>query len=454
MDENNEKKEDKKVEEKVETVNENTTEETSSYQPVDTVETTYEPKPIETSDDSILSSKEENPNVKEVKETKKEKKKKEVDPNVPKKKGSAKTAIIIILAICLLVGIATAVYFLFFSVQTIDMSQYITVEYDGYDGYATATVELDKKIKDEFEDSSIYKSFKKKVELEITSDNYDLKNGDTLKVKVDISKSWLEKNRLELKDKTISIKISGIPEADTVDVFEDLEISVEGVSPYLSVTVNNNNPDEFIRTVYYSLSESYGLKNSDKITITANYSEYDAQEMGVIVAKDTMEYTIKDQPYYANSKDDISESIITTISADMLEEVKDNVDYGKSRIYYHYSDTYNPTAYYSDDLTAGEPTLVNLYLLSAKDSDSYYYADNYLYGVFKVTYTSKENGATFDWYFTTYTSDLAVTSDKKILEEEYDDYYYVNYSEGQSAESIYDEYIDDYKSDYIIETVK
>ena len=378
MDENNEKKEDKKVDEKVETINENPTVETS-YQPVDTVETTYEPKPIETSNDSILSSKEENH---KVQEGNKEKKKKEINPNTPKKKGSIKIALIVILAVCVLVGIVTAVYFLFFSVKTIDLSQYIKVTYDGYDGFATATVELDKKIKEEFEENSVYKKFKEKIEFEITSDNYDLKNGDTLKIKADISKKWLEKNRLALKDKKINIKIEGIPEADTVDVFKDLEIEIEGISPNLSVTVSNNNPDEFIRTVYYTLSESYGLENGDEITITANYSEWDAQEMGVIVEKDTMEYTVEDQPYYANSKDDISESIISTLSADMIEEVKDNVDYAKSKIYYHYSDTYKPTAYYSEDLTAGEPTLVNLYLLSAKDTDSYYYSEIYLYGVF------------------------------------------------------------------------
>ena len=443
MDENNVKKDEEKVEEKVETKTEETT---TSYQPVDTVETTYEPKPIETSEDSILSSKEENPKAQEGKKVS--------DSNVPKKKGTAKLAIIIILAICLIVGIATAVYFLFFSAKTIDMEKYIKVTYDGYDGYATATVELDKAIKDEFEDSSTFKSFKKKVELEITSDNYDLKNGDTLKVKVDISKSWLEKNKLELKDKTINIKIEGIPEADTVDVFEDLEITVDGVSPNLSVSVNNNNPDEFIRTVYYTLSESYGVENGDTITITANYSEYDAQEMGVIVAKDTMEYEVKDQPYYASSKDDMTDSIIATLNEDMIEEVKDNSYSGKSRIYYHYSDTYNPTAYYTDDLIAGEPTLVNLYLLTSKDQDSYYYYENYVYGVYKITYTSQETGATFDWYFTAYTTDVPVTADGEIFEDEYDEYFYVNYSEGESAESIYEEYIDSLKSDYIIETVK
>lgn len=426
-------------EEKVEkTTQENpTTNETSTYEPKNVVETTYEPNPIEVSNDTSTSSKNE---------------KKDTKPT--KKKGSVKVAIIIILAVCLLVGIITAVYFLFFSAKTIDLAKYIKAEYDGYDGYATATVELDSAIKDEFDDSSLYKKFKKKVELEITSDNYDLKNGDTIKVKVDIPNSWLENNRLKIKDKTISLEVSGIPEADVVDVFEDLEITVDGVSPNLSVSVNNNNPDEFIRTVYYSLSNSYGIENGDTITITANYSEYDAQEMGVIVAEDTMEYTVENQPYYANKKDDITETVITSLGEDMVEEVKDNINSGKSRVYYKNSETYDPTSYYSDDLVAGEPVLVNVYLLSSKDPDSYYYYDNYVYGIYKVTYTSQETGATFDWYFTSYTTDVAVTADGELYEDDYTRYFYSNYSEGDSAENLYEEYIDSQKSNYIIETVK
>lgn len=429
-------------EEKVEkTTQENpTTDETkTTYEPKDVVETTYEPNPIEVSNETSTSSKNE---------------KEKNNSNPTKKKGTAKIAILIILAVCVLVGIITAVYFLFFSATTIDLEKYIKAEYEGYDGYATATVELDSAIKDEFKDSSVYKKFKKKIELEITSDNYDLKNGDTIKVKVDISNSWLENNRLKIKDKTISLKVSGVPEADTVDVFEDLEITVSGVSPNLSVSVNNNNPDEFIRTVYYTLSESYGLENGDTVTITANYSEYDTQEMGVIVAEDTMEYTIEDQPYYANKKDDITENVITSLSEGMVEEVKDNVNSGKGRVYNRNSETYNPTSYYSDDLVAGEPVLVNLYLLSSKDPDSYYYYDNYVYGVYKVTYTSQETGATFDWYFTSYTTDVAVTADGELYEDDYTRYFYSNYSEGDSAESLYEEYIDSQKSNYIIETVK
>ena len=448
MDENDVKKDGEQVDKKTEDVVSTETKETT-YEPTNTVETTYKPQEIETSQNKTSDNKEAT-----TKEVKKEKKEKNTNTDTTKKKGSTKIVIILVLLICLIVGISTAVYFIFFSTKTIDLEKYIKVKYEGYDGFATATVTLDSSLKDEFDDSSMYKAFKKKIELEITSENYDLKNGDTIKIKADISKKWLEKNRLELKDKKITVKASDIPEADTIDVFEDIEITVEGVSPNLYVSVNNNNSDEFIRTVYYSLSDSYGVKNGDTITITANYNEYTAQEMGLIVAKDTMEYKIKDYPFYAAEKDDLSEETISTITADMIEEIKDgNINYGKSKIYYHYSDTYNPTAYYSDDLTAGEPTLVNLYLLSAKDVENEYYT-NYAYGIFKVTYTSQETGAPFDWYFATYITDLPVTDDGDIYEDEFDAYYYANYSEGQTAESIYAEYIDDLKSDYIIEKIK
>lgn len=413
-------------EEKVKNTDSNET--SNAYEPKDVIETTYEPNPIEVSNETATNS--------------------------TKKKKSFKLALIIILSVCIFVGIIIAIYFLFFSIETIDLEKYIKAEFEGYDGYGTASVKLDSSLKDEFKDSSVYKKFKKKAELEITSDNYDLKNGDTIKVKIDISNSWLEKNRLKIKDKTINIKVSDLPEADTIDVFEDLEITVDGVSPNLSVSVNNNNPDEFIRTIYYYLSDSYGLENGDTITITASYSEYDAQEMGVIVAEDTMEYTIEDQPYYANKKDDITENVITALSEDMIEEVKDNIDSAKSSVYNKNSETYNPTSYYSDDLIASEPELVNIYLLSSKNPDSYYYYENCIYNIYKVTYTSQETNATFDWYFASYTTDVAVTADGKLYEDDYGYYFYSNYSDGDTIENLYDEYIDSQKSDYIIETIK
>lgn len=428
MDENNTNNEEKveKTTQENPTTNE-TNDVSTSYKPKDVVETSYE--------QSTSSGK----NVE--KKEKKLKQKKSAEP--AKKKSTVKLAIIIILAVTVLVAVVTTIYYLFFATTTINLSEHLSIKYDGYDGYATATVDFKSSLKEEFDESSVYKKFKKKAEIEITSDNNGtLKNGDTLEVKVDISKSWLENNKIKLKDRTIEIKVSGVPEPRNVNLFEDLEYTVTGISPNLSLSVKNTSSDEFISTVYYSLSDSYGLANGDTVTITASYSEYDTQEMGVVVESDTFEYTIENQPYYAGKKEDISESVIETLNKEMTEGITKNVANGKTRIHFEYGDQYNPTTYYTEDLVAGEPVLVNMYLLVP--NDGYYYSfDNYVYGVYKVTYTSTETGATFDWYFTTYAYDLAVNSEGKIHEDKYN-YYHSNtlYFEGNTADNLYTKYIE------------
>lgn len=385
---------------------------------------------------------------------KKEKKEKKVKEEKTKKKGTFKKILIIFL-VCAIIGAAlSAVYFLFLRKTEIDLEKYLKVTYDGYDGFATASVDFDRSLKDCFDDSSVYKKFKKKAEIEIDN-NSDLKNGDTIKVKVDISSSWLEENKLKLKDKSIKITVSGLPEAEEIDVFEDLKFTFEGVSPNVSVEVENKSSDKFINTVTYSLSDSYGLANGDEITITAYYDEATASQMGVIVTEDTMKYTIKDQPCYITEKSEVSDEVISEISKEMQDNFEDEIEWAKSSVYYQNNSSYAPTTSYSTDLVAGTPELVNFYLLTKKRNDYSYYSYNYLYGIFKVTYTSQETGATFDWYFLSGTSDIAIDKDGKLYSEDdsyYSDYYYSYDAKGK--DELYEDYIESNETDYKIELVK
>lgn len=407
-----------------------------------------------TSESENVNTPKESENIQETTSPKKGKKEKKVKEEKPKKKGSFKKVLIIFI-ICAIIGsIASTVYFLFLRKTEIDLSQYLKVTYDGYDGYATASVDFDRSLKDLFDDSNVYKKFKKKATIEL-DDNYNLKNGDTLKVKVNISSSWLEENNLKLKDKYVKITVSDLPETEEIDVFKDLKFTFEGVSPNVSVEVENKSSDKFISTVTYSLSDSYGLENGDEITITAYYDETTANQMGVVVKKDTMKYTIEDQPTYIAKKAEISDEIISEISKEMQKDLEDELEWAKSSIYYE-NDSYNPSGLlYSSDLTAGTPELVNFYLLTKKKDDYSYYSYNYLYGLYKVTYTSAETGATFDWYFLSYTSDISIDKDGNLYDDDssyYSNYYY-SYDE-KSKDDLYDNYIKSKETDYKIELVK
>ena len=415
----------------------------------DEVLSSYEPKNISTSyEPEVVSSSYTNPSV-SSEENKKEKKTK------GNKKSSSKIFIIILLLVALIAGIATAIYFLFFATKTLDLAEYITIEYSGYDGTGTAvSATFKSSLKDAFEDSSVYKKFKKKAELEISSSDYGtLKNGDTVKVKIDISNSWLEENKLELKDKSIKIKVSGLPEAEEIDLFEDIEIKVKGVSPNLSISIESNSENEFIQDyVYYYADTSYGLADGDEITITASYSEYDAIEFGVVAKEDTMKYTVEAEVSYAKDVDDFSENIISALNEGMIESIKDEINYSKYSVYSHNSAQYNPTSSYSSDLVAGEPELVNLYLLTPKSEDDYYSYENIVYGIYKVTYTSTETGLNFDWYFISYERDIAVTKDDELYEDEYGFYFY-SYDDA-SKDELYKTHIEKEATDYKVSTVK
>lgn len=379
-----------------------------------------------------------------------------------KKKAGTKIAVIIIILAILAGGIGAAVYFLIFAPKEIDLSKYLTVEYAGYNGYATATVTIDEKeLKKELDDSKLAKKFAEKAKIEI-KDNEDLKNGNNLQVKVDISSTWLENNKLKLKSDNVSIKVEGLEEAEVIDLFEDLDITVEGVSPELRMSVNNNNSDKFIRTVTYKMEDSEGatsssqltgLANGDKVFITAQYNQTDLDDAGYVVAEETYEYTIKDEPEYISSKDQVNDSIKETIKTNLLEEVKDAITQNDNdAIYYAYDNIK-----WNESFTNTEPELMNMYLLTPKKSvDSYYWgtSNNIVYAIFKVVYTSTETGTAYEYYYTANIEDAAIDDEKFYDTIKYD--YEVSSTwggdeYGKTQDEAYDYFIDSKKTDYIIE---
>lgn len=389
-------------------------------------------------------------------EPKKEETKKEKKPKDPKKKSGKKTAIGIILAIVIILAIIVVI-FCVFSRKTIDLSQYLKVEYNGYNGYATATVSIDKDLKSYIGDSDLYKKFVKKAELEI-KDNEGLSNGDELVIEVSISENWLKENKLRLKSDTVTITVEGLEEADVVDVFADIEVEVKGVSPNLEMSVNNNNSDSFIRTVTYSLSQSSGLSNGDKVTITANYSETAANEAGKVVANDTMEYEITGYAEYISKVDEFSDDIKNSIKSEFVEEVKDQTEYDNdswySIIYYKYDNIG-----YNETFTTSEPELVKLYLLTPKNESSTYswYSPTYnkVYGIYKVSFTSTSTGAVYDWYYVANVSNVAI-KDGALYEDDDNELNYdcsSSYDDGKTETEAYNDIIDSQKSDYVIETI-
>jgi uncharacterized protein (UPF0297 family) len=200
----------------------------------------------------------------------------------------------------------------------------------------------------------------------------------------------------------------------------------------------------------YNLS---GLKNGDVVSIIANIDNANIEESGYVVATNVYEYTIENQPEYVDETSDLSTEALNSIKDNFVKEIKNSSSSSYSSFYAVDSITDNID--YSDEFTASEPTLVKAYLLTPKSSSNY--THNKVYAIYKVTFTSTVNSATYDYYYTAYVTDVAVDKDGLYSGISY--YYnvsseYVSGSYGKSSDDAYTYFIETQKSNFDISEIK
>ncbi len=228
----------------------------------------------------------------------KEKKKKEKKQKEGKKKHTGlKVSIIIILLAIIAGAVGSLVYFLFFSATTIDLAKYIDIEYKGYDGYASADIEInEKELKNVIKDSSVAKKFIKKVELEADNEK-NLSNGDEIKIKVTISDSFLEENKLKLKENKIKIKVEGLEEFSSLDLSDYIVLEYKGFNKYASATATlDESLEELLgksvfkdlnKEIVLTVSNNGKLENGKNAEVEITISDSWLNENGISLKSNT-----------------------------------------------------------------------------------------------------------------------------------------------------------------------
>ena len=226
---------------------------------------------------------------------KKDKEKKVVEnqnTEAPKKKKKKGLIAVIILFILAIIGtVIGCLYAFVFSVKTVDLAECLKIEYKGYDGYGTAKIELDQdKLKDKLDDSSTAKSFIKKAELEI-GDTQNLSNGDEIEVKIKISDSFLEDNKIKLKDKKVKVTVKGLEEISAIDLSKYINLNLKGfnkhaiakpeISEDLKEVLGEENFREFKRRASLSIEENENLENGKDVEVVVSISESWLKENGI-----------------------------------------------------------------------------------------------------------------------------------------------------------------------------
>jgi len=263
---------------------------------------TTENQETEQKNEKQKETKQEEPKKQEKTEKSKEKEKK-VEKQETEMKSKKKPLIAVIL-IAIVIAIVVGAFFIF-KTTTIDLEKCLSIEYDGYSGYAIANVTVDEKaIRNQIEDYGIAKNFAEKLEIEVENTE-DLSNGDEISVKAKISSSFLEENKLKIKDKTVKIKVSGLEEPLLIDMSKYINVEYKGFNNHATATATlmTDKIEEDLGFDVYSkirnqitlnVENNGTLANGNKVKVNIETNDYyNFEENGIKLSTDMVEFNVE-----------------------------------------------------------------------------------------------------------------------------------------------------------------
>ncbi len=242
----------------------------------------------------------------------------------------------VILVICIIVKIVLSLP------TTIHLNNYVTVSYEGVDGYGVATASFDS---DKFEEDYgelEYKKFKNSSErnealswfqqlekpVEYVNEYVDgrleksteLKNGETIVYQWDCDEEAITRiMNVKLDYSDIMFTVSGLTEPREVNPFENLYVWTEGISGNGKLYWEVNSEDEIYDVISFEYDKSKGLANGDKVVLRIcgepeSINEKCAEYYGVTLNCFEMEYTVEGLDGYVSKLEQISKDDMDTMA--------------------------------------------------------------------------------------------------------------------------------------------
>ena len=280
--------------------------------------------------------------------------------------------------------------------KKVNINDYISVEYNGYETAGTAYVDFDETGFSEAVIKAQGKKLKNVKSLDdldwsdltdlMGSSNWDLIDSITFDVKPDsdlsngdvvtVTASWNEdyekKAGVKILSKEQEFTVEGLEEVKEVDPFEDIEVTFSGTPPYVYPNWTNNSDDDYLRYLWFNFEDYDSLDVGDTVTLTVDELEENALANGYKFTQTSKEYIVSGVDSYVTSAADISADNLDS----MKNEATDVLD-----AYFANNNSYIGNSGFSYE---------GSYYLVAKNSDTW--GDtNVLYLVFSTTVTSAEN---------------------------------------------------------------
>lgn len=157
-----------------------------------------------------------------------------------------------------------------------------------------------------------YRAFVDSVEFSLDKRD-NLANGDTIIITAVYDEALANKLGIKVGTSKREYKVSGLGKGEELDLFADVKIITEGISPYVYVTYLNESKNEYLKGLEYSIDKASGLSIGDTITITCLIDKETARTNGFYYFKDSMEYTITTADKYIDEVSELDESVMNEL---------------------------------------------------------------------------------------------------------------------------------------------
>lgn len=226
--------------------------------------------------------------------------------------------------------------------EQIDVIEGIELEFNGVDGYGTAT------IADEFvwedaaleaagitdaldsdNDSEAINALKgvfvieSAVEYEISPKD-NLSNGDIVTVTVKVDNESVEDYDIEFTGVEKKFTVAGLKEVEEIDLFEGVEVKFEGFAPYVKATLSTQNANNVV-SVNYTIDKNQNLTVGDTVVVTAEFDEENLLQQGYMAMGNTKEYVLSECDRYVMELADIPQETVNKMNKQFEDAIHAHV---------------------------------------------------------------------------------------------------------------------------------
>lgn len=274
------------------------------------------------------------------------------------------------------------------------------------------------------------------VEIECDPET-NLSNGDEVEVRLVYNEDAFKENKIKFKNTEFKVKVKGLVEGTEYDVFKDVKLVYEGISPEVTVSIDYSGCDDFVRNyVDFSIGKKAEFhKNGDVITLTAEYDEETAAENLYVITSTSKEFTVSGQPEYLTDFNGTDASLLKKEMNDNLEAfVSSNYNSGNAYFYGY--------GYAKSSTAAG---LQSSWLLTPKASGGYNEHNIYMC-IYKYTVHFEEES--IDRYVVVCAEGIVKNADGTLAWEDID-----TFAEGDYG-TVINKNINSQKADYEVKELK